>query len=295
VLSRSQERNGADRLITLLMISHSCGQSLTAALRALRHQTLTRDLYELVLVLDGCRGDDLPIDVRRQEIRILELQPSQGRSKARNAGLQVAMGDAIVSLDGDMIAHPRLLQYYYTLQKDRAGIYVGSRNYSMEIPSAADLETESTLTTFVTRRTIKVDYRVRFLFRTAFLARSAEPFWALSTCNCSYPASSALDCGGFDEAINGWGLEDQEFGYRLWKSGLTFAYSHHALGTHIEHERIPELENASWARNQQYCQQKHGVQFRDPHRSMGQPVLLPLLQCSNNSLNRPTIGRTECV
>jgi len=43
------------------------------------------------------------------------------------------------------------------------------------------------------------DYRESFYRATDFMRRAAEPIWAFSTCNCSYPLDLARQVGLFDE------------------------------------------------------------------------------------------------
>jgi hypothetical protein len=52
--------------------------------------------------------------------------------------------------------------------------------------------------------------------------RMAVPWVYLFPGNCSVKAADFWAIGGFDERFTGWGAEDMEFGYRLWKHGLRF-------------------------------------------------------------------------
>jgi GT2 family glycosyltransferase len=103
---------------------------------------------------------------------------------------------------------------------------------------------------------------------------AAEPFWAFSTCNCSYPLEAARSVGLFDEGMRGWGLEDVEFGYRLWKAGLLeLRYVDDAVAIHVEHERDRAAELLAWSANRAYCVDKHGELFVDPRRRRVFPAL----------------------
>ncbi|MFB8182739.1 galactosyltransferase-related protein [Streptomyces sp. NPDC055966] len=49
---------------------------------------------------------------------------------------------------------------------------------------------------------------------------------------------------GFDESFVGWGLEDQEFAYRLAGHGARWAYSRAASGAHLHHDRTMTAERS---------------------------------------------------
>jgi len=262
--------------LSVLIVSHKVNESLAAVLHALNFQTLSPAYFEIILVLDGC---ELTSTLREASAGLTRLcvistkEPS-GRSRARNIGLSKVSTAFTVSLDGDMIPHPTLLQTYCEIMFENPCVCIGRRGFSLSIPNCKDFNSIGSFEQYLRQPSYKADYRQNFLEKTEFLTRAAEPFWALSTCNCSYPTDSAVSCGGFDECIKGWGLEDQEFGYRLWQKGLEFKYIDEAYAVHLEHHRDKQLEYLSWMNNRQYCISKHGALFSRLNLSMTEPLLI---------------------
>jgi len=49
-----------------------------------------------------------------------------------------------------------------------------------------------------------------------------NPWKLFYTCNGSMSRELAIEAGGFDESFVGYGLEDNEFAYRVWREGAKF-------------------------------------------------------------------------
>lgn len=229
--------------------------ALTLCLEALSRQTLPREQFEIIVVADGVR---LPSDVPTAGTRVCQLETTSGRSAARNCGLAHARGIAAVSLDADMVASADMLRHYYDAHRQGSVACVGVREFARGTSPIV--------------RYPRADYREGFYAATDYLRNAAEPFRAFSTCNCSYPLATARRVGLFDEQMQGWGLEDIEFGYRLWKSGeVEFRYVSGAVATHIDHERDKVAEQQTWAANRDYCIRKHGEVFA---AGRGTPLLI---------------------
>jgi glycosyltransferase involved in cell wall biosynthesis len=235
---------------------------------------LDKDQFEILLVLDGVPSIDSAFAQFSStvDLRIFPLKVPIGRSAARNIGLRQARGEVIVSLDADMVPSPHLLETYYGLHKLEELVCIGTRGFIRPFPGMSAARKEE-LEALLATPTIKPDYRTRFYERTRHLKAAAEPFWAFSTCNCSYRLEAALRVGGFDENLSGWGLEDQEFGYNLWGRQIRFVHSQAAYAVHIEHPRDKRKELVSWIRNREYCVSKHGPIFSNPYNSMRHPPL----------------------
>jgi glycosyltransferase involved in cell wall biosynthesis len=100
-----------DGLITVVIPAYNAAQTLDETLRSVRGQTY-RNL-EIIVVDDGSK--DATAEVAQahalQDDRIrLICQPNQGVSAARNAGLALARGSLLATIDSDDLWHPEKLE-----------------------------------------------------------------------------------------------------------------------------------------------------------------------------------------
>ena len=85
---------------------------LEDAVRSVLEQT--RSVHEIIVVDDGSKavhhtGIDHTVSLS-SSIRLLRLPESTGVAAARNAGLDLAAGDAVLFLDDDDLLHPRMVE-----------------------------------------------------------------------------------------------------------------------------------------------------------------------------------------
>ncbi len=102
--------------------------------------------------------------------------------------------------------------------------------------SASDVELRRTRS----RRTgTIVDTREHHYQITYDLRRESFPWLCFSTCNVSFSREAYELAGGFNAKFSGWGYEDNEFGFRLFKRDPGHRIIPHirALAYHQEHER----------------------------------------------------------
>jgi GT2 family glycosyltransferase len=255
--------------------------SVFHCLQALSRQVLPSGCFEIITVFDGVAppSDIVNAVAANTAISVIASQTRCGRAAARNRGLRRARGTVAISLDSDMIATPTLLSSYFTahrstLNRNTAIACIGARKFVYPY-ATMDASTGEGFASILSSCFPREDYRDSFYRATNFLKQAAEPFWAFSTCNCSYPIDLAAQIGLFDEQMTGWGLEDQEFGYRLWRTGqIEFLYFPDALAIHVEHARDKTAEALTSSANRAYCLRKHGKVFADPHRRRVSPLLL---------------------
>lgn len=245
--------------------------ALRGCLQSLARQTLPREDFEIVLVLDGVSlpNEFLPRLDASPVIRICTIERPSGRSVARNRGLEQARGPIAVSLDCDMVTCPELLARHFDAHQRGSVACLGVRKFVYPYDGMSPL-TEEGFNSMLSACYAREDYRERFYRATNYLENAAEPFWAFSTCNCSYPVEIAREVGLFDEQMRAWGLADVEFGYRLWRTGdLNFLYLPRAVAIHVEHPRDKAADLRSREANRAYCVAKHGDLFADrPGRRM---------------------------
>jgi glycosyltransferase involved in cell wall biosynthesis len=98
-------------LASVVIPTHQRKESLLRALASLETQTIPREQYEVVVVVDG--SDDGSRESAESlasgyPLRVL-WQPNRGRAAACNAGIAASRGTVVVLLDDDMTATPELL------------------------------------------------------------------------------------------------------------------------------------------------------------------------------------------
>ncbi|WP_216828235.1 glycosyltransferase family 2 protein [Alkalihalobacterium elongatum] len=82
------------------------------------------------------------------------------------------------------------------------------------------------------------------------------PWMGCITMNLSLRKSLIELVGGFDETFIGWGLEDYELAFRLYKLGAEFVLANNVRVSHQEHQISTERQN-ELAKNLLKFQQKH--------------------------------------
>src|SRR4030066_388777 len=83
--------------------------------------------------------------------------------------------------------------------------------------------------------------------------------WHLIFSNNISTSKKAIDkFGGFDDNFKGWGLEDTEFGYRLYKNGVKIIYNPNIEVIHQYHEySFDDKRYTQWNRNFEFFVKKH--------------------------------------
>src|SRR5512135_2587732 len=94
--------------VSVIIPTYNRRDSVERALRALAHQTLAPETYEVIVSIDG--SQDGTREMVATFVAPYQLsgiwQPNQGRAAACNAGIRAAQGDVLVILDDDMEAAP---------------------------------------------------------------------------------------------------------------------------------------------------------------------------------------------
>ncbi len=86
--------------------------------------------YEVVVVCDGCtdRTAELARGLGRDEVRVVEYQPNQGKGHALQTGFGATVHPLVAFLDGDMDLDPVVLpDYLRRIERGDADVVVGSK------------------------------------------------------------------------------------------------------------------------------------------------------------------------
>jgi chondroitin synthase len=265
---------------SIVLTTYNMKQVVEKTLCGLRLQTYPKHLFEVVISDDGSNDgiEELASKYERLfEHLIFVRQEHKGYRLAtvRNHGIKVASNEVIVSLDGDVLPSPGLLEAHlrwFHLFDNLATIgYIKYVDTSFVSPNQilTSFEVVCGLPDYpsVSNWGAKLDRRLpEFVDFKHHLA----PYNCFHGGNCAFRRQHALEIGLFDEDFNVyWGYEDLEFGYRLWKSGKFLILEPDAIGFHQERETLT-LEERRRQRNINFEKMSRKVPgFREYREQIG--------------------------
>jgi glycosyltransferase involved in cell wall biosynthesis len=225
--------------VSVVVVTYNWPQALALVLRALARQSVLPS--EVIVSDDGSREDTRALLTRiavDYPTRLVHLwQPDIGArmSRARNRGIAAARGDYVLFLDGDMLAQREFIADHLAFAR-RGYFAQGSRVLTGERCAARLLAEQRIDVGFFAP---DLDRR-RHTLRIPALARAyAWPHTreaGIKSCNWGFWRDDLLAVNGFNEAMTGWGREDNELALRAFHLGLLrrdlrFA----ALAVHLWH------------------------------------------------------------
>ena len=183
------------------------------------------------------------------------------RSHARNAGTVRLNTHLVLYLDGDMLAGPRYIEeikYYHALLDK---VYVRGQRYSIS-PARQKPGLETCLREIAQRRAVGEPSTVTYTlpehsWQVAYGAACYDRWEWCASNNLSLRTDYAVAVG-WDESFFGWGEEDMDFSFRLYKHGLVPLYlsSDGAVAYHLDHDVDRERNAFTLRANARYLLSK---------------------------------------
>jgi len=225
--------------ISVIVITYNWAPALNLVLRALARQNLLPD--EVIVTDDGSRADTralLMATAKNFPTRLVHLwQPDDGArmSRARNRGIAAARGDYIVFLDGDMLAQREFIADHCAFAQ-RGCFVQGSRVLTGERCALHLLAQRQVDVGFFSADIERRRHTVRIPMFARAYARPHTREAGIKSCNWGFWRDDLLALNGFNEAMTGWGREDNELALRAFHLGrkrrdLRFA----GLAVHLWH------------------------------------------------------------
>lgn len=234
---------------SLIVTTYNWKEALELVFRSIARQSELPD--EVIIADDGSRPDTgelvqswagkLPVPV----IHVWQEDEGFRAARARNRALAASSGDYIIYIDGDMILQRNFIEDHKRAAKP--GVFIQGVRVITEPPMRERILNEGLIDVGFFTPNIK---RRRHTLRSYWLSKLASfPLRtdqkAIRSCNQGYWRADLLRVNGWNEALTGWGREDNEIAARMYNSGikrrnLKFA----ALAMHIYHPvRHPQGEN----------------------------------------------------
>ena len=278
-------------------------RQIGSIVRSLCTQTLAANDYE-VIVADDCSSDDTPDRVKRLQTQYPHIQLHYVRIERdsidfkagtiRNRGVATSKGSTILFLDSDVLASPNLLlehvQSHEATPSQKVVIGYVFRVMESDQVKCDRLLAQNDLDAIPEHITLYPDIREEtYAFyhidkkKTGLMSLPA-PWRFLYTNNVSISRELFLNLGGFDETFSGWGDEDIELGYRVFRAGHPLIVNRNAFGFHYEHPVEPKLRTQSILINKAYYIKKYNELDAELYNDEG----LPMKHIKENSacLNR---------
>ena len=212
---------------SIIICTYNQRSTLEKSLEKLRLQIKQPRHFE-VIIADDCSTDDTQPFIKSLRFPIFlkycRSEYQSGRAENRNRGIEKAVGEWLIFLDGDIIPDNNFVQVLLgSLNHPEKRVYIGSLQYPPEWKSG-NFE--------------KYYYsRGRLNFRTG----QAVPGKYFTSSNFAIKNSAMKLLSGFDIKYKSWGGEDTDFGLRLEKAGLEITYLADAICYHYDRKSINEI------------------------------------------------------
>ena len=190
---------------SVIIPAYQAQEEITACLRALAQQTVSRSRYEVIVVDDGST-DGTAQAARDAGADLVLSLPHGGPAAARDAGIEAARSPLLLFTDADCEPSPQWLE-------------------RMIAPLLADPQVAGSKGTYRTRqrelvaRLVQLEYEWRYE-RMARLPRIDF----VDTYSAAYRRDLLLRYGGFDTAYPVPSAEDVDLAFRLARDGHRFVF-----------------------------------------------------------------------
>jgi len=281
--------------VSVVIPTYNKKDFLEITLTALGLQTYPLERFEVVVINDGSTdATETLVSSLKVPYQInYTRQENKGRSVARNRGIENAKGRTIIFIDDDCVPTPTFIESHMRHHDGHDEVVVLGYKYltfSQMLPAGSPRK--ECLTEVLNRhedlhslrsvpvgtmlicpqvfrdgfeRLVQLTYEgERDRWEQAYEAYTAQlegfvlPWLLFTTGNVSVSKRSCVDVGGFDEGFKGWGLEDFEMGYRLYKQGLNFVLDKVPITYRLIHwDNETEDRVASKVENYIHFCQKH--------------------------------------
>ena len=227
--------------VSLIISTYNWPRALYLCLDSVMQQSV---LPDEILVADDGSGMDTRDVVRHFEqispvpVRHIWHEDRGFRVAAiRNKAIAASRSDYLIQIDGDLILQRNFIQDHLAFA--RRGCYVaGSRGMLTQRLTQQVLNGEITSLSPLTRGVYCSNNVMRIPIMSAFY-RMLSPEYNPRSCNMALWREDALRVNGYDEAFEGWGFEDTEFGLRLKTSGVRqLRIKFRAVAFHLFHEKV---------------------------------------------------------
>lgn len=264
------------KLISIIIPTHNKSSYLDVTL----HSYMTFKIqHEIIIVDDGSQDSTKNIISKYKNFLNIRYiyQNNYGLSKARNTGAKYATGNYLLFMDDDRII---LNDYLNVLQPSENIVLIGYRRelYIKDlINNINNIKDCIALFPDSLKNSSYYERYFRKVLPLYSLKNISIPWVGCTFSNTLISSKIFCEIGGFDENFNGWGFEDLELAYRIFKTYNTepiyFKLSKQMINYHLFHGHSNNLFSERQNNFNYFCN-KHN-----------QPEVLMYEKFSNNTID----------
>ncbi|WNB90297.1 glycosyltransferase [Bacillus sp. NEB1478] len=248
--------------ISIVLSTYNALERLKNCLYSLTLQDVPLSKFE-VIVVDDCSTDQTEEYMRSlispYPITYEKNEKNLGRSSTRNKGIRLARGKILIFCDCDMILPPEFVRNHLNYHEQNDWLVVCG-SFWHQISTHPPLTFESIKNKHYLHHVTEQPWAYWFKQFVYKYGRNLTSFYFpwmyFVVMNVSVRKKHVTEVGGFDESFQGYGGEDEELGFRLYKRGLHFVMDQHLKNYHQEHPRAVNQHDESQS-NIDYILKKH--------------------------------------
>jgi glycosyltransferase involved in cell wall biosynthesis len=260
--------------ISVIVPTYNRAQLIQYTLHSLLLQKLDDLRMEVIVVDDGSSDNTRSVVEHFSSLMNIQyhFQADLGYrvASARNVGIVNSSGSVILFVDSGVILGSRTVKAQWDFHRLRnkpvatVGYVYGfqqENESSSTLMGMIDvLNPDLTISRFK-KQNLYADIReVAYQRYNDQIEQLPAPWVFYWTCNVSVDRTTVEKIGGFDENFNlRWGVEDQEFGLRIFKSGADICLNREAVGIHYPHFKDALANSLQDLENRKYFHKKHSL------------------------------------
>jgi glycosyltransferase involved in cell wall biosynthesis len=241
--------------ISIIITTYNRADKLDKCLKAYNKQTLPRSKYELIVVDDGSNDNTKSLVKKYKSVRYI-YQKNAGQGIARNNGINKANGEVILFGQDDIIPSNDFVEQHLKFHMRNPEINIAVLGFTAWHPS---LKVNQYMQWMTNGSSVFGMFGGHQFAYEKLKNKSEADYNFFYTSNISLKRE-LLEKYPFDPSFSGYGWEDIELGYRLYKKvGLKIKYNPSAVAYH-DHEmneedmrkRMKCIGKAAWIFHKKY-------------------------------------------